>query len=115
MLCHLADSYEIALGQRAAEPAPVPGARLVKQMALWSPMRWPHALKTLPEVDANRPGAKTGSFAEEHARLLSLIEEFASFSELASRPHPIFGAMSAKDWQRWGYLHCDHHLRQFGA
>jgi Protein of unknown function (DUF1569) len=29
-------------------------------------------------------------------------------------PHPIFGPMTAKDWMRWGYLHADHHLRQFG-
>jgi len=29
-------------------------------------------------------------------------------------PHPIFGAMKPWDWMRWGYLHADHHLRQFG-
>ena len=28
--------------------------------------------------------------------------------------HPMFGPMSAADWMRWGYLHADHHLRQFG-
>jgi len=28
--------------------------------------------------------------------------------------HPIFGRMSLWEWQRWGYLHTDHHLRQFG-
>jgi hypothetical protein len=30
-------------------------------------------------------------------------------------PHPVFGAMSDSAWRRWGYLHTDHHLRQFGA
>ncbi|HEV2663419.1 MAG TPA: DUF1569 domain-containing protein [Blastocatellia bacterium] len=30
-------------------------------------------------------------------------------------PHPYFGAMSESQWMRWGYLHCDHHLRQFGV
>jgi hypothetical protein len=34
---------------------------------------------------------------------------------LDGKSHPIFGAMSAGDWLRWGYLHMDHHLRQFGA
>jgi hypothetical protein len=29
--------------------------------------------------------------------------------------HPIFGAMSERAWLRWGYLHMDHHLRQFGV
>jgi hypothetical protein len=28
--------------------------------------------------------------------------------------HPMFGEMTEKDWMRWGYLHADHHLRQFG-
>jgi prephenate dehydrogenase len=28
--------------------------------------------------------------------------------------HPMFGPMSPEDWMRWGYLHADHHLRQFG-
>jgi len=29
--------------------------------------------------------------------------------------HPLFGPMSETQWLRWGYLHVDHHLRQFGA
>ena len=29
--------------------------------------------------------------------------------------HPLFGRMSEAAWLRWGYLHVDHHLRQFGA
>jgi hypothetical protein len=29
-------------------------------------------------------------------------------------PHPMFGAMTTLEWMRWGYLHTDHHLRQFG-
>ena len=27
----------------------------------------------------------------------------------------IFGAMTTERWKRWGYLHMDHHLRQFGV
>ena len=30
-------------------------------------------------------------------------------------PHPFFGQLSDEDWLRLGYLHMDHHLRQFGA
>jgi hypothetical protein len=29
--------------------------------------------------------------------------------------HPLLGTMSNAAWLRWGYLHVDHHLRQFGA
>jgi len=28
--------------------------------------------------------------------------------------HSLFGQMSYVDWMRWGYLHTDHHLREFG-
>jgi len=31
------------------------------------------------------------------------------------QPHPRLGRMSEREWLRWGYLHMDHHLRQFGA
>jgi hypothetical protein len=29
-------------------------------------------------------------------------------------PHPMFGDLTSWQWMRWGYLHTDHHLRQFG-
>ena len=28
--------------------------------------------------------------------------------------HPIFLDLTQTQWMRWGYLHADHHLRQFG-
>lgn len=115
MLCHLADSYEIALGHRTAAPFPIPAPRLIKRFALWTPMRWARGLQTVPEVDVTRAGAQIGSFAEEHARLLNMFEEFVSCRSLAGNPHPMFGPMREMDWHRWGYLHPDHHLRQFGA
>jgi hypothetical protein len=40
---------------------------------------------------------------------------FDSFCALTNhtRDHPFFGSMQHADWMRWGYLHADHHLRQF--
>jgi hypothetical protein len=29
--------------------------------------------------------------------------------------HSFFGRLSRTEWLRWGYLHMDHHLRQFGV
>jgi hypothetical protein len=43
-----------------------------------------------------------------------LLEKFLSPASTLG-PHPIFGPLSYPQWMRWGYLHCDHHLRQFGA
>jgi hypothetical protein len=30
-------------------------------------------------------------------------------------PHPVFGPLNVAAWLRWGHLHVDHHLRQFGV
>ena len=53
-----------------------------------------------------------GNAAEEQQRMKSFREP-ACVSETVR--HPFFGAMSPNQWLRWGYLHTDHHLRQFGA
>lgn len=29
-------------------------------------------------------------------------------------PHPLFGRMSTRDWDRLLYRHTNHHFRQFG-
>ena len=47
--------------------------------------------------------------------LLASMERFASQTERDVHPHPIFGPLTTWEWQRWGWLHADHHLRQFGV
>jgi hypothetical protein len=55
-------------------------------------------------------------FADDVAGLVALVNEFTAQAPGFAWPaHPIFGALSQKGWLRWGYLHMDHHLRQFGA
>jgi len=45
-----------------------------------------------------------------------VLERFTAPAKgIEFHPPPIFGDMSEAEWMRWGYLHCDHHLRQFGA
>ena len=44
----------------------------------------------------------------------ALMENF-THAAIRSRRHPLWGRMSEWEWGRWGYLHTDHHLRQFGA
>jgi hypothetical protein len=116
MLCHLADSYQIALGERAAAPVamPLPGP-MMKAVALWSPMRWPRNVKTLKEVEQGCGGSTPRPFEDERVRLLRMMARFRSAATLAEVRHPMFGRMTQADWMRWGYLHADHHLRQFSA
>jgi hypothetical protein len=114
MLCHLADSYSLALGERTALPAITFFQRtLVKWAALRSPFPWPHGVPTRPEMEQGVGGTSPIDFQSDHAKLVGIIHHFVEHSSLSSHPHPMFGHMSNADWLRWGYLHADHHLRQF--
>jgi len=117
MVCHLADNFRMALGKREVRAATTGPLRrtLVKWFALYAPLRWPPGLRTSPEVDQERDGTRPSGFEVDLAEVEALLKRLAAEpGRLHRRPHPFFGAMSDGDWLRWGYLHADHHLRQFG-
>ena len=96
-------------------PLPVPIA-FVKWFALQVPLPWPKGTKTLPEVDPKRKGNQPTEFAADLAELRRLFERFTQEPrDFDWKPHPIFGVMRDDEWQRWAYLHMDHHFRQFGV
>lgn|SRR5512146_558203 len=117
MICHLCDSFRGPMGTRHLSPVKMPGpAWLVKWIALKSRIPWPHGVKTRPEADQLIGGTPPVDFETDCAELLLLLERFtADPKDFQWHPHPMFGAMTDEDWMRWGYLHMDHHLRQFGA
>jgi Protein of unknown function (DUF1569) len=115
MVCHLNDSYKLALGLRTATPATSLVQRtLVKWLALNAPMQWPKGVPTRPEMDQGKGGSTPADFAQDQAALLSTVGCFCQGLPIPLALHPIFGKMTTGDWMRWGYLHADHHLRQFG-
>ena len=88
----------------------------MKWAALYAPFRWPKGVPTRPEIEQGMGGTPPSEFEQDRKTLLSLIERFSNPSrDWEWDPHPIFGPMSEREWMRWGYLHSDHHLRQFGA
>ena len=113
MICHVREAYRVAgtVPNVTLIPAPAP-PKVMKFLALRVPMKWPKTIQTVPDLKREAMPAP-GEFEAEKARL---VEEFDAFVEAAAGrfSHPIFGTMTAWDWQRWGYLHADHHLRQFG-
>jgi DinB family protein len=118
MVCHLSDSFRAVTGQMTVSAATGPLQRtVVKWVALYAPMPWPPGLPTRPELDQRRDaGTRPGEFAADVEELARLTSRFAVDQLGCARPeHPIFGLMSHRDWMRWGYLHMDHHLRQFSA
>ena len=116
-VCHLLDSFRFAVGERPAHAAPIFVERtVVKWIALYAWVKWPAGIVTAPEVDSERGGTRPADFAGDLAELAALVERFAAGPlRLDALVHPVFGRMSESAWLRWGYLHADHHLRQFGA
>ena len=87
---------------------------IVRWIALHTNLPWPHGTKTMPEVDQEIGGSKPVEFECDKGELGVRIEQFAARTSVDLQPHPIFGLLSDAEWQRWGYQHVDHHLRQFG-
>jgi uncharacterized protein DUF1569 len=116
MVCHLSDACRMAMGQMPVSPSGGLAQRtLVKWTALYLPVRWPTGvLTTRPEIEQGIGGTHPGDFDGDVAELVALIETMVAADGAGWPPHPIFGPLSRRAWMRWGYLHVDHHLRQFG-
>jgi hypothetical protein len=117
MICHLSDAFRVAMREKEAKPISTWFKRSVmKWAALELPMQWPHGVSTVGECEAGRGGTPPAEIESDKTELTILLERFTRLLPGFEYPdHPIFGSMSDREWQRWGYLHMDHHLRQFGA
>jgi hypothetical protein len=114
MVCHLNDSFSLAIGKKHASSISNPISRtLVKWIALRSPITWPHGVKTRPEMEQGVGGTPPGDWDRDCAALRAHISDFADCQKYGE--HPMFGEMSRRDWHTWGFRHVDHHFRQFGV
>jgi hypothetical protein len=115
MVCHLSDSFRLPLGERTASPVRRPPGPLfvIKWVALRAPFPWPKGTPTAPEMNQELGGTRPRDFAADREVLVSAIERFERVSS-GWPPHPFLGPLTTEEWMRWGYLHADHHLRQFG-
>jgi hypothetical protein len=117
MLCHLTDSYQVPMGGKKAGMATgILQRTVMKYVALHVPLRWPKGIATIPEIDQLVGGTTPAQFEADRAKLVETIRRFAALPpDFEWIPHPIFQRLSRWEWMRWGYLHPDHHLRQFGG
>jgi hypothetical protein len=115
-VCHMSDSFRAMMSDKPITSIATPFSRtVIKWVALHAPMNWPPGVKTMPEVDQEIGGTKPLEFARDRLDLEALIEQFAAKQGGDLQPHPMFGRMTTAEWRRWGWLHMDHHLRQFGV
>jgi hypothetical protein len=117
-VCHLSDSFRAVIGRRPVRlQVSFLQRTFVKWFALHVPLRWPAGVPTTPELDQLCGGGTSpAEFAADVADLAALVELVTAEPRTFEwQQHPTFGPMTNAEWLRWGYLHMDHHLRQFGA
>lgn len=117
MLCHLADSFRGVMGEKPLSTMKgLPGRGWIKWVALYSRVPWMHGMKTMPEMDQQIGGTRPTGFEADRQELRELLDKFTRQPrDFAWVRHPVFLEMTDDDWMRWGYLHMDHHFRQFGV
>ncbi len=117
MVCHVSDALRMGTGHKPVSRATSLLHRtVVKWTVLYLPLPWPAGIRTRPEIDQELGGTRPSDFAADVAQLRDLLELVTAPTRTFEwQGHPIFGRMSRAAWLRWGYLHLDHHLRQFGA
>jgi hypothetical protein len=112
MMCHLAESLKMALGELQVAPKKVPiRYPPLKQLIVYL-APFPKNVPTAPELVARTPGDWTVDVGDVQA----LLDRFTARGAGARWPeHPAFGRLSGRAWGVLVYRHMDHHLRQFGA
>jgi Protein of unknown function (DUF1569) len=115
VVCHLSDAFRMAIGEKPVSgTASLRQRTVIKWIALHIPLRWPPGIMTVPEIDQEIAGTCPTDFAMDLAELEKLVDIMARRRAATWPTHPIFGRLTQAEWLRWGYLHTDHHLRQFG-
>lgn len=114
MMCHVREAFLYTLSSEPPtyHPGKVP-PKLMKRLALRLPVRWPQNVETVPALKVGGSHMNPLAFAVDHETLVVAYDRFCAAPEI-TKDHPIFTTMTHADWMRWGYLHTDHHLRQFG-
>jgi hypothetical protein len=112
MICHLAESLKMAMGDLKVAPkrSPLRYPPLKQLIVYVAP--FPKGVPTAPELLARAPR----EWRDDVADVRSLLElAVASRTTDAWPEHPAFGKLSQRAWGVLIYRHMDHHLRQFGA
>jgi hypothetical protein len=112
MVCHLAESLKMTLGELPVKHKRVPiRYPPLKQLIVYL-APFPKNMPTAPELLARSPR----DWQADMADLLALVDRFTPRGPGRRWPeHPAFGTLSEHAWGVLVYRHMDHHLKQFGV
>lgn len=112
MICHLADSLKMAMGDLAVASKHLPiRYPPLKQLIIYA-APFPKSSPTAPELLARQPR----EWASDVDDLQALLARAGSARTTDTWPdHPAFGKLSTRAWGVLIFRHMDHHLKQFGA
>ena len=86
MICHLGDSFRMALDQkRVSDASSLTRRTLIKWMALYLPVQWRTGILTVPEVDQEIGGTRPVEFAADVKEAEALLMMIASRSSPCTR------------------------------
>ena len=130
MVCHLADSLKMAMGDLKVAPkrlpirypplkqliiyvAPFPkSAPTAPELLVRAPLEWANDVADVQGLLAREPK----QWAHDVEDVQALLARAGSSRTTDSWPeHPAFGKLSRRAWGVLIYRHMDHHLKQFGA
>lgn len=115
MVCHLCDAMRVPLGEKVVsdEELRLMQRAVMKWAALYFPLKWPRGFPTRPEIDQCQLNGARDDFESDRRTAIALVPRLRD-AEVEGKRHPFFGPLKRAQWLRWGWLHADHHLRQFG-
>ena len=113
MLLHLGGAAAAALGQAKFTLKPRPGGAVIRLVLFYLMPRYPRGARV--GNDPARRVVDPAMFERDKQRVMELTRAMAAPDAPFVPTHPLFGSMSRRNWQRWAYMHTDHHLRQFGV
>jgi hypothetical protein len=113
MLLHLGGAAAGALGEAKFTLKPRAGGAVIRLVLFYLMPRYPRGVRV-----GNDPAKRVvdpAMFERDRQRVIDVTRAMAARDAPLVPTHPLFGRMSRRNWQRWAYMHTDHHLRQFGA
>jgi hypothetical protein len=112
MVCHLADSLKMAMGDLKVAPKRLPIRYTPLKQFIIFVAPFPKGATTAPELLVRAPREWTNDIEDVRA----LLARAASARLTDTWPeHPAFGKLSKRAWGVLIFRHMDHHLKQFGA